>query len=299
MKSLLSRIGRSGRIMIGLGAIVALVLVAGLVWLNTVERSEAACNLPGVGIYDIVPDVGASVSDATPCDGETITFSGTWKYTGAQTGGGNLVWSMGDTVDTSTLPPGTYVNTGSYYETDSYGNTCGYEEDVRFTVCDCSCDQPTGNRREIRSAPGSGGCAGDDWEIDPITDCCGNTIELKCISGIMRLLYNGNIVGSCTWKRSRPNRYYWKSKNECKIMVVHWSILEGSDCDGDGKRDYKRQGWNCRDGYYSRCYDDATERPCQCLADCTAAEILNWCCDGVLCGDAHCPGNATDPSCVP
>ena len=46
MKSLLSRIGRSGRILIGLGAIVSLLLVAGLVWLNTVERTEAACNLP-------------------------------------------------------------------------------------------------------------------------------------------------------------------------------------------------------------------------------------------------------------
>jgi RHS repeat-associated protein len=96
---------------------------------------RAACNAPGGEQYEIVPKVAASVDNARPCVGDTIQFSGRWMYTGAKSGEGDLSWSLGSsTINTTGYAPGTYTNIGSKHETDIYGNTCGYEEPVPFTV---------------------------------------------------------------------------------------------------------------------------------------------------------------------
>lgn len=279
MKELLH--GKSGTGLIGLGIIASVVLVGCALWIVTVQRMEAACNAPGYGIYDIVPDGAASVDDSTPCGNQTINFTGKWKYTGAKTGGGDLEWSEGKSLVASDFTVGTHVNTGSYYETDVFGHKCGFKVDVEFTVTKCCCpgcsifeDDPNtwGERKRLKPAKAKGDCGGvhgDTWPDVSVKDSCGTVVTLRCNGIYVELtvqVAGGEEIpiGHCPYISSGYSAYVYWGANGCHInsaeFIVEEHFPKGAppcpaptpftpcDCGGNGLYNSKYDVWRCDKG---------------------------------------------------
>jgi|GEM_PF-3238784 len=119
--------------------LLTLVAVAALFsW----DKATGGCNTPAGEEYDVEWDTPATLSATVLCQGDTLTMSGTYKYTGARAGdpGGNVNWKIdGNPVaspyDTSALSADTHTATGYYSETDSFGNICSVPDaNIDFTI---------------------------------------------------------------------------------------------------------------------------------------------------------------------
>jgi hypothetical protein len=75
MKSLLSRIGESGRMIIGLVLLSSVFLISGVVLFSPMDQAEAGCNAPD-GTYFEIASVTLTSSPADyACVGDTVTFT--------------------------------------------------------------------------------------------------------------------------------------------------------------------------------------------------------------------------------
>lgn len=117
-----------------------------------IPEALAGCNPPSIGEFDIVWDSGPSLSPDPVCQGDDLTLTGTYMYTGVRAGdpGGDVNWEIDGTAvtspyNTSSLTPGTHTATAYYEESYDPGGSCGVREEMEFTILNVEITEPDEN----------------------------------------------------------------------------------------------------------------------------------------------------------
>jgi len=161
---------------------------------------------------------------------------------------------------------------------------------IQEVTVTCNCDSRTQIRDERpRSYRGgtmpSPPTSATEWASDRVNDQCGHWTILESNGSYVRQSVDGGLVGHCPYPSSRWKAVYWLSEDGCLLMATKFCVWEGvtdrygnvvpggSDKDGDGLHDGKKETWNLgwtppnsRDCFHSPepSFDpaDETPRPC-------------------------------------